>query len=45
MFGLCAASTIFGVSMHAEQSSVGNVLSSCAMRPPIVGDFSTISTS
>ena len=27
--------------MHPEQSSVGNVLSSCAIRPPILGVFST----
>ncbi len=41
----CAASTIFGVRMHCEQSSVGNVSESCAMCPPIDGDFSTRTTS
>ena len=27
--------------MHDEQSSVGKVLSNCAIRPPILGVFST----
>ena len=39
-----ATSTIFGVSMQAAQSSVGKVLSSCAILPPIVGFVSTMST-
>ncbi len=37
--GFLPTSTIFGASMQMEQSMVGNVLSSCADRPPIVGDF------
>ena len=38
-------STIFGVTMQEEQSSVGKVLSSWAILPPMVGFDSTISTS
>ena len=37
--------TIFGVRIHAAQSSVGNVLSIWVILPPMVGCFSTISTS
>lgn len=33
-------STSFGVMVHAAQSSVGNVLSSFAMFPPMLGFFS-----
>ena len=44
ILSFCATSTILGVSMHAAQSRVGNVLSSCAILPPIVGLVSTIST-
>ena len=44
MFGCLATSTIFGVRMQAEQSSVGNVLSSMAMWPPMVACFSTMTT-
>ena len=40
MFSCLAASTILGVSMHAEQSSVGKVLSSCAILPPMLGSLS-----
>ena len=43
-FSFCATSTIFGVRIQAAQSSVGKVLSSCAIFPPIVGFVSTIST-
>ena len=35
---------VVGVRIQAAQSSVGKVLSSCAIRPPIVGSFSTMST-
>ena len=45
IFSFCAASTIFGVRMQAAQSRVGKVLSSWAMLPPMVGFFSTMSTS
>ena len=45
IFSFWAASTILGVRIQAEQSRVGKVLSSWAMRPPMVGDFSTMSTS
>src|SRR5512145_3148137 len=41
MFGCVPASTIRGVRMHAEQSSVGKVLSNCAMCPPMDGSRST----
>ena len=41
MFGCEAHSTIFGVRMHAAQSSVGKVLSYWAMRPPMEGVRST----
>ena len=41
MLGCCATSTIRGVRMHCEQSSVGNVSESCDMWPPIDGSFST----
>ena len=40
-----ATSTIFGVRMQAEQSRVGKVLSSWAIRPPMLGSLSTRSTS
>ena len=33
-----------GVRIQAAQSSVGKVLSSCAILPPIVGFASTMST-
>ena len=39
-----AASTIFGVMMHWEQSSVGKVSESWAMWPPMEGSRSTRST-
>ena len=45
IFSFWATSTIFGVRIQAAQSSVGNVLSSCDIFPPIVGFFSTMSTS
>ena len=45
IFSFCAASTIFGVRMQAAQSRVGKVLSSWAILPPMVGCFSTMSTS
>ena len=41
MFGWRPASTILGVRMQEEQSRVGNVLSSCDMRPPMLGERST----
>ena len=41
MFGDRPASTSFGASIHMEQSLVGNVLSSCAITPPIEAFFST----
>ena len=41
MFGWFLTADIFGVSMHAAQSSVGNVLSNIAMCPPMVGSRST----
>ena len=41
MFLSRATSTIFGVRMQAEQSSVGKVLSSCAMWPPMLAERST----
>ena len=40
-FSCCPTSDIFGVRMHAEQSSVGKVLSNWAMCPPIDGSRST----
>ena len=40
MFGCRDTSLNFGVRIHALQSSVGNVLSICAIRPPMEGDFS-----
>src|SRR5208337_1532198 len=40
IFACLWTSTIFGERMHIEQSLVGNVLSSCAMWPPIVGSRS-----
>ena len=45
IFSWADASTIFGVRIQAEQSRVGKVLSSCDILPPILGVFSTISTS
>ncbi len=36
MFLFCSTLSIFGVRMQAEQSSVGKVLSSWAMCPPMV---------
>ena len=45
IFSCAEASTIFGVRIHAEQSSVGNVLSSWDILPPMLGVFSTMSTS
>ena len=39
-FGWREISTIFGARMQIEQSRVGKVLSSCAIRPPIDGSFS-----
>ena len=44
MSGWAFTSPIFGVRIQDEQSSVGNVLSSCDILPPILGVFSTIST-
>ena len=44
MFGWLATSTIFGVMMHWEQSSVGKVSESWAMWPPMEGSRSTSST-
>ena len=44
IFSWAPASTIRGVKIHAAQSKVGNVLSNCAILPPMVGFFSTIST-
>ena len=41
MFGWLATSTIFGVMMHWEQSSVGKVSESMAMWPPMEGSRST----
>src|SRR5208337_5015240 len=40
IFACLWISTILGERMHMEQSLVGNVLSSCAMCPPIVGSRS-----
>ena len=40
-FGWRKHSIIFGARMHIEQSIVGKVLSSCAILPPMLGDFST----
>src|SRR3989339_1048604 len=40
MFAWSAHMIIFGDRMHMEQSFVGNVLSSCAMWPPMEGLFS-----
>ena len=44
MFGCCATSTIRGVRIHCEQSSVGNVSDSWDICPPIDGSCSTITT-
>ena len=44
MFSWDAASTILGVRIQAEQSRVGNVLSSWDILPPMEGVFSTMST-
>src|SRR5665647_1413045 len=44
MFGCCATSTMRGVRMHCEQSSVGKVSESCDMCPPMEGVFSTMMT-
>ncbi len=41
MFGFLSQSISFGERMHIEQSLVGNVLSSWAIRPPMLGDSST----
>ena len=35
------ASIILGARIHMAQSLVGKVLSSCAILPPMLGDFST----
>src|SRR4030042_1403143 len=40
MFGCLPAVTSFGARIHMEQSFVGNVLSSCAMVPPMLVDSS-----
>ena len=40
-FGFLPTSTSLGAMMHMEQSLVGNVLSSCAIVPPIFGFSST----
>ena len=45
IFSFCAQSTIFGVRMQAAQSRVGKVLSIWVILPPMVGCFSTMSTS
>ena len=39
ILSFCAHSTIFGVRIQDEQSSVGNVLSICVILPPMVGFF------
>ena len=44
MLGCWAASTILGVRMHWEQSSVGKVSESWPMWPPMEGAFSTRTT-
>ena len=44
IFSCCATSTILGVRIQAAQSSVGKVLSSWAILPPMVGLVSTMST-
>ena len=44
MFSCCAASTMRGVRMQAEQSMVGKVLSRRAMVPPMVVSRSTMVT-
>ena len=41
IFGCRPTSTSLGESIHIEQSLVGNVLSSWAMWPPMLGPFST----
>ena len=45
IFGWRATSTMRGVRMHCEQSSVGKVSESWLMCPPIDGLFSTSTTS
>ena len=45
IFGFLETSTIFGERMHCEQSSVGKVSDSWIMWPPMVGSFSTSTTS
>ena len=45
IFSCAFTSPIRGVRIQEEQSRVGNVLSSCDILPPILGVFSTISTS
>ena len=44
ILGCWSTSTIRGVSIHWEQSSVGNVLKAGLMWPPIDGSFSTRTT-
>ena len=41
MFGCRPTSTSLGERIHMEQSLVGNVLSSWAICPPMLGSFST----
>ena len=41
MFRCRPTSTSFGEIIHIAQSLVGNVLSSCDIRPPMADDFST----
>ena len=45
IFSFCAQSTILGVRIQAAQSRVGKVLSIWVILPPMVGFFSTMSTS
>jgi hypothetical protein len=40
IIGCLAASTSFGDKIHIEQSFVGNVLSNCAITPPMLGFLS-----
>src|SRR5512136_1441006 len=44
VFGWLKQSAIFGAKMQIEQSFVGNVLSSWAILPPMLGVFSTMWT-
>ena len=44
MLGSFSTSAILGLRMHGEQSRVGKVLLSCAIRPPMLGFLSTMLT-